>query len=383
MSDPNTPLTVRGKLNDTDSSQGNTTTPYTRANGVFIFTSQYSNGEAYKTIGPDKTSVPPNKVEYIDYKTFCDFGPKSSNLQLTGSHSWSANIGEEYDQEGIAIQFYDTTTKANFGPALTGAAVGLTNGDISKVKPQDPAAATMPAAFLSGHTYEMRIKDAKGNLPRTFAITDPRMYHSFTVPLAMSAVALNSGETSVTGNATAGATLTVTDAAGATVGTAVAQDNGTFSVAFTRALVPDEVLTVTATDPSNAPQTATVKAAPAPVVTPPVVTPPVTPPVVTPPVTPPVVTPPVTPPVVTPPVTPPVVTPPVTPPVVTPPVITPPVVTPPVVTPPVVTPPVVTPPVVTPPAANGAVPVPVDAPWALFLTVATIAGLARRYRRKE
>ncbi|MEH0834532.1 Ig-like domain-containing protein, partial [Pectobacterium cacticida] len=114
----------------------------------------------------------------------------------------------------------------------------------------------LPAALLNGESLTVTATDAAGNVsaPTTVAAPD------ITAPDAPTDLAVAGDGTAVSGNAEPGSTVTVTDANGTTLGSAVANADGSFSVPLTPPAANGEVLTVTVTDAAgnaSAPTTAT------------------------------------------------------------------------------------------------------------------------------
>ena len=87
--------------------------------------------------------------------------------------------------------------------------------------------------------------DAAGNVSAAASLTTP----DFTAPDPLANVAINGAGSLVTGTGEAGATVTVKDAAGNVLGSAVVLDNGSFSVSLSTAQVNHQVLTVQQADP--------------------------------------------------------------------------------------------------------------------------------------
>ncbi|MFJ7009813.1 BapA/Bap/LapF family large adhesin, partial [Pseudomonas putida] len=103
---------------------------------------------------------------------------------------------------------------------------------------------TLNSAQLNAQHLSVTQTDAGNNTSTAVAVTAP----DFTPPAAPAALALSSTGLQLTGNAEAGSTVTVRDASGNVLGTAVAGGNGTFQVALNSAQTNGQTLQVTATD---------------------------------------------------------------------------------------------------------------------------------------
>ncbi|MEQ9862622.1 Ig-like domain-containing protein, partial [Pectobacterium cacticida] len=103
---------------------------------------------------------------------------------------------------------------------------------------------SLTPALLNGESLTVTATDAAGNVsaPTTVAAPD------ITAPDAPTDLAVAGDGTAVSGNAEPGSTVTVTDANGTTLGSAVANADGSFTVPLTPPAANGEVLTITATD---------------------------------------------------------------------------------------------------------------------------------------
>jgi len=105
---------------------------------------------------------------------------------------------------------------------------------------------TLNAAQKDGQQLQVNQSDAFNNLSANTPFTAP----DTTAPSALTAVAISSNGATVTGNGQAGATVTVRDADGHSLGTAIVAANGTFSVTLSTAQLDGQTLSVTQTDAS-------------------------------------------------------------------------------------------------------------------------------------
>ncbi|CAI3795004.1 hypothetical protein GLGCALEP_01094 [Pseudomonas sp. MM221] len=103
---------------------------------------------------------------------------------------------------------------------------------------------TLNSAQLNAQHLSVTQTDASNNTSTAVAVTAP----DFTPPAAPAALALAATGLQLTGNAEAGSTVTVRDASGNVLGTAVASSNGTFQVTLNSAQTNGQTLQVTATD---------------------------------------------------------------------------------------------------------------------------------------
>ncbi|WP_405314548.1 BapA/Bap/LapF family large adhesin [Pseudomonas sp. 10(2024)] len=103
---------------------------------------------------------------------------------------------------------------------------------------------TLNSAQLNAQLLSVTQTDAGNNTSNAVAVTAP----DFTPPTAPTALALSGTGLQLTGNAEAGSTVTVRDASGNVLGTAVAGGNGTFQVTLNSAQTNGQTLQVTATD---------------------------------------------------------------------------------------------------------------------------------------
>lgn len=103
---------------------------------------------------------------------------------------------------------------------------------------------TLTSAQLNAQNLSVTQTDAGNNTSLPVAVTAP----DFTPPAAPAPLALASTGLQLSGSAEAGSTVTVRDAAGNILGTAVASSNGTFQVTLSSAQTNGQTLQVTATD---------------------------------------------------------------------------------------------------------------------------------------
>jgi VCBS repeat-containing protein len=103
---------------------------------------------------------------------------------------------------------------------------------------------TLTSAQLNAQHLSVTQTDASNNTSIAVSVIAP----DHTPPAAPSALALSSGGLQLSGNAEAGSTVTVRDAAGNVLGNAVATSNGTFQLSLNSAQNNGQTLQVTATD---------------------------------------------------------------------------------------------------------------------------------------
>ncbi|MDP9520651.1 BapA/Bap/LapF family large adhesin [Pseudomonas putida] len=103
---------------------------------------------------------------------------------------------------------------------------------------------TLNSAQLNAQNLSVTQTDAGNNTSTAVAVTAP----DFTPPAAPTDLALSGTGLQLSGNAEAGSTVTVRDAGGNVLGTAVAGSNGTFQVTLNSAQTNGQALQVTATD---------------------------------------------------------------------------------------------------------------------------------------
>ncbi|NIF28665.1 BapA prefix-like domain-containing protein [Pantoea sp. Tr-811] len=102
----------------------------------------------------------------------------------------------------------------------------------------------LTTAQLNAQHLSVTQTDASNNTSTAVTVIAP----DHTPPAAPSALALSLGGLQLSGNAEAGSTVTVRDAAGNVLGTAVATSNGTFQLTLNSAQTNGQALQVTATD---------------------------------------------------------------------------------------------------------------------------------------
>ncbi|WP_416465845.1 BapA/Bap/LapF family large adhesin [Pseudomonas sp. LFS044] len=103
---------------------------------------------------------------------------------------------------------------------------------------------TLTSAQLNAQQLSVTQTDAGNNTSTAVAVTAPDL----TPPAAPTALALAGTGLQLSGSAEAGSTVTVRDAAGNVLGSAVASSNGTFQVTLSSAQTNGQTLQVTATD---------------------------------------------------------------------------------------------------------------------------------------
>lgn len=122
------------------------------------------------------------------------------------------------------------------GGTLLGSAVVAADGTWS---------ATLTPPQTNFQALSVTQVDAAGNVSAALPVTAP----DITAPVPASALVLSADGTGLSGSAEAGATVTVKNAAGVTLGTAVALPNGSFSITLSGPQINGETLTVSVTDP--------------------------------------------------------------------------------------------------------------------------------------
>jgi len=135
------------------------------------------------------------------------------------------------------------------GRGEVGATVSVTdaNGNVlgtAVVSASGSFAVTLASAQVDGQALQVTLTDAAGNPSPATAITAPDL----DGPLQPGGLALNVAGTVLTGNGEAGAHITVTDANGNALGTAIVAADGTFSVTLSSAQNNGQTLLVAATD---------------------------------------------------------------------------------------------------------------------------------------
>ncbi|WP_411570766.1 BapA/Bap/LapF family large adhesin, partial [Pectobacterium cacticida] len=114
----------------------------------------------------------------------------------------------------------------------------------------------LPAALLNGESLTVTATDAAGNVSEPTTATAP----DITAPDAPTNLVVAEDGSAVSGNAEPGSTVTVTDASDNILGSAVVNEDGSFTISLTPALLNGESVTATATDAAgnvSAPTTAT------------------------------------------------------------------------------------------------------------------------------
>ncbi|MFN3776300.1 BapA/Bap/LapF family large adhesin [Sphingomonas parapaucimobilis] len=138
-----------------------------------------------------------------------------------------------------------TVTIRSVGGAVLGTAVVDTNGNFT---------APLTPAQANSQTVTLTQADAAGNVSPLSQVTAP----DITAPVGLTA-AINGAGNLVSGAGEAGATVTIRDAGGAVLGTAVVAANGTYAAILTPAQLNAQVLQVTQADAAgNASTPATV-----------------------------------------------------------------------------------------------------------------------------
>ncbi|GGO91340.1 BapA/Bap/LapF family large adhesin [Stakelama pacifica] len=148
------------------------------------------------------------------------------------------------------------------GTGEAGAMVRVLDGDgnvigSAMVGSDGNFSAPLSVAQTDGELLNVRQSDAAGNVSGTTALTAPDL----TAPPAPVATVAPDG-TTVTGTGEAGATVTVTDADGNTLGSALVDSNGTYTVPLTPAQANGEMLSVVQSDPAGNVSPDTVAVAP-------------------------------------------------------------------------------------------------------------------------
>ncbi|WP_440978095.1 BapA/Bap/LapF family large adhesin [Sphingomonas pseudosanguinis] len=125
----------------------------------------------------------------------------------------------------------------------TGAIIGTTTvaGDGSYT-------ATLTTPLINGETVRVTQTDAEGDVSPPATALAPDL-----TPPALPTAAIDATGTVVTGTGEAGATLTVTDAGGAVIGTTTVLANGSYAVVLNPAQIDGQALTVTQTDGAGNP----------------------------------------------------------------------------------------------------------------------------------
>ncbi len=145
------------------------------------------------------------------------------------------------------------------GRGEAGATVVITNAAgepvaTGSVGPDGAFSITLNPAQASGDDLSVRLEDAAGNPSDAVSIATPDL----TAPLAPSNVAVDITRAVLTGSGEAGATVTVKDADGVTVGTGLVGTNGTFTITLDPPQTQGGSLEITLQDAAgNASQAAT------------------------------------------------------------------------------------------------------------------------------
>ncbi|PWB37101.1 hypothetical protein DCO47_05690 [Pseudomonas sp. NDM] len=206
-------------------SQGNllgTTTA--AANGTFQITlnSPQTNGQALNVTATDAAGNPsaPAIVNAGDSSAPL----AASDLAVSANGATLTGIGEI----GASVEVRDA------GGALLGTATVGSNGNFS---------VTLSPAAVAGSTLSVVQIDAAGNTGPASPVTAPgNLAESAPTNLALSADGLT-----LTGSATAGSTVSIRNASGVLLGTALVAANGTFSVTLNAAQLNGEQLSAVAT----------------------------------------------------------------------------------------------------------------------------------------
>ncbi|WP_322964062.1 BapA/Bap/LapF family large adhesin [Sphingomonas fuzhouensis] len=127
-----------------------------------------------------------------------------------------------------------TVTIRGVGGAVIGTALVDANGGFT---------ATLTPAQANGQTVTLTQADVAGNVSPITQATAP----DITAPIGLTA-AINGAGSLVTGQGEAGATVTIRDAGGAVVGTAIVAANGSYAATLTPPQVNAQVLQVTQAD---------------------------------------------------------------------------------------------------------------------------------------
>ncbi|MCL2898747.1 BapA/Bap/LapF family large adhesin [Brenneria tiliae] len=148
------------------------------------------------------------------------------------------------------------------GNAEAGSTVKITDAagnELGGVTVGDNGSFTVPLspALTNGETINVVVSDAAGNASVAATTTAP----DTTVPSAPTDMLVAADGAAISGNAEAGSTVKITDAAGNELGSATVGNDGSFTVPLSPALTNGEAITVTASDATgNASVAATVTA---------------------------------------------------------------------------------------------------------------------------
>ncbi|MDC6383528.1 Ig-like domain-containing protein [Pseudomonas graminis] len=213
-------------------------TALVNAGGTFALTLSpaQANGQILNAFQTDAASQPSAIVTV----TAPDITAPNAPLQLTlnGAGTVLSGIGEA----GATV-----TVRSSLGVVLGTATVAL-NGTFN---------ANLSAAQLNGQVLTVSQRDVAGNLSVLANVTAV----DTTPPAALTNVALNAAGLQVSGNGEAGATVRVTNAGGAVLGSAVVNAAGGFVVLLSTAQLNGQVLSVQQVDAaSNLSAVATVNA---------------------------------------------------------------------------------------------------------------------------
>ncbi|HFZ8996759.1 TPA: BapA/Bap/LapF family large adhesin [Citrobacter freundii] len=135
------------------------------------------------------------------------------------------------------------------GTAEAGSTVTLTDADgntlgTATAGEDGQFTITLEPALLNGETVSATVTDAGGNTSESATATAP----DTTAPLAIADLTVAEDGASVSGTAEAGSTVTLTDAEGNELGTAIAGENGAFTITLDPALLDGETVSATVTD---------------------------------------------------------------------------------------------------------------------------------------
>lgn len=135
------------------------------------------------------------------------------------------------------------------GTAEAGSTVSIKNGAGAEIGTAEADAQgnfsfTLNPALLNGETLTADATDGAGNTGPTASVTAP----DTTDPLAPANLVLSEDGTTLTGTAEAGSTISIKDASGTEIGTAVADAQGNFSATLNPAQLNGGTLTADATD---------------------------------------------------------------------------------------------------------------------------------------
>jgi VCBS repeat-containing protein len=160
-------------------------------------------------------------------------------------------IAPDFTAAGAPSATLDTTGEIVTGTAEAGATITVRDGAgtalaTATATTSGAYAVTLPAAQANGGTLSVTQTDGAGNVSAATGIVVP----DTTAPAAPAATVASDGA-SVSGTGEAGATVTVRDAAGAPLGSAVVAQDGSYTVVLTSPQGDGQTVSVTQTDPTG------------------------------------------------------------------------------------------------------------------------------------